>query len=120
MTTPNNHFTSYNLRGAPTFSDAASTEDETNEGIPFSPRWADDAPRGGRQVLNRALKESAAVPLFLAQTFIQSLRDVGYDSTTSAICEPSTMASVRTRPKSASYIRQIGKKGALKDGHSCL
>jgi len=54
---------------------------------PFTPNWASDAPRGGRAVLNRVLKESAVVPLFLAQTFVQSLRDVGYDSTTSALCE---------------------------------
>jgi phosphatidylserine/phosphatidylglycerophosphate/cardiolipin synthase-like enzyme len=53
----------------------------------FEPSWAADAPRGGRVVLNRVLKESAVVPLFLAQTFVQSLRDVGYDSTTSALCE---------------------------------
>lgn len=49
--------------------------------------WADDAPRGGRAVMNRMIKESATVPLFFAQTLIQSLRDVGYNHTTSALCE---------------------------------
>jgi hypothetical protein len=33
----------------------------------FSPNWAADAPRGGRAVLTRVLKESATVPLFLAR-----------------------------------------------------
>lgn len=42
-----------------------------------TPQWSADAPKGGKAVLTRALKESAAVPLFLAQTFVQSLRDVG-------------------------------------------
>jgi hypothetical protein len=40
--------------------------------------WSDDAPRGGRAVMNRMIKENATVPLFFAQTLIQSLRDVGY------------------------------------------
>jgi hypothetical protein len=80
----------------------------------FAPRWAADAPRGGRQVLNRALKESAAVPLFLAQTFIQSLRDVGYDSTTSAICEHIDNGIMADATEIRVYIRQTGKKGALK------
>ena len=71
-------------------------------------------PGGGRQVLNRALKESAAVPLFLAQTFIQSLRDVGYDSTTSAICEHIDNGIMADATEIRVYIRQTGKKGALK------
>jgi len=49
--------------------------------------WSEDAPRGGRAVMNRMIKESATVPLFFAQTLIQSLRDVGYNHTTSALCE---------------------------------
>ena len=32
----------------------------------FNPNWASDAPRGGRAVLTRILKESATVPLFFA------------------------------------------------------
>ena len=65
-------------------------------------------------MLNRALKESAAVPLFLAQTFIQSLRDVGYDSTTSAICEHIDNGIGAEATEIRVYIRQSGKKGALK------
>lgn len=49
--------------------------------------WSDNAPRGGKTVLNRAIKEGSAVPLFLGQTVINSLRDMGYNSTTSALCE---------------------------------
>ena len=60
---------------------------EKGDSTAFAPRWSADAPKGGRVVLARALKESCAVPLFLAQTFVQSLRDAGYDSTTSALCE---------------------------------
>jgi hypothetical protein len=60
-----------------------------------------------------ALKESAAVPLFLAQTFIQSLRDVGYESTTSAICEHIDNGIGADATEIRVYIRQRGKKGAL-------
>ena len=57
------------------------------EPIESAINWSSDAPRGGRTVLNRILKENAAVPLFFAQTLISSLRDVGYNHTTSALCE---------------------------------
>ena len=59
-------------------------------------------------------RKSAAVPLFLAQTFIQSLRDVGYDSTTSAICEHIDNGIGADATEIRVYIRQTGKKGALK------
>src|SRR6266446_1810620 len=49
--------------------------------------WGDSAPKGGRTVLGRILKDGAKVPLFLGQTLIASLRDLGYNSTTSALCE---------------------------------
>jgi hypothetical protein len=49
--------------------------------------WGDTAPRGGRAVLNRMLKGDGKVPLFIGQTLIKSLRDQGYNSTTSALCE---------------------------------
>src|SRR5579871_1649345 len=51
------------------------------------PQWGDDAPRGARAVLGRIIKDGANVPLFLGQTLINSLRDVGYNHTTSAVCE---------------------------------
>jgi hypothetical protein len=53
----------------------------------FTPRWSANAPRGGRTVLSRVLKDGKTVPVFLGQTLIRSLRDVGYNSTTSALCE---------------------------------
>lgn len=92
----------------------AQIDNVSNETSQISPRWAANAPKGGRNVLNRALKESAAVPLFLAQTFIQSLRDVGYDSTTSAICEHIDNAIGAAASEVRVLIRQAGKKGALK------
>ncbi len=113
MTNIDDHLLSHNLR-APSFSEGEPSESESNEAIPFSPRWAGDAPKGGRTVLNRVLKESAAVPLFLAQTFIQSLRDVGYDSTTSAICEHIDNGIGADASEIRVYIHQTGKKGALK------
>ena len=111
MTNINGYVANDDLVATP---ETTNTESIPNESIPFSPRWAADAPKGGRQVLNRALKESAAVPLFLAQTFIQSLRDVGYDSTTSAICEHIDNGIGAEATEIRVYIRQSGKKGELK------
>jgi Histidine kinase-, DNA gyrase B-, and HSP90-like ATPase len=76
-----------------------------------SPNWASDAPRGGRAVLNRVLKESTAVPLFLAQTFVQSLRDVGYDSTTSALCEHVDNSIEAGAKEVRVFFRQKGRNG---------
>ena len=78
-----------------------------------APKWADDAPRGGRTVFNRVLKDATAVPLFLAQTFIQSLRDVGYDSTTSALCEHVDNSIGADAEEVRIYFRQTGRKEAL-------
>lgn len=49
--------------------------------------WGDSAPKGGKSVLGRILKDGSKVPLFLGQTLVNSLRDMGYNSTTSALCE---------------------------------
>lgn len=49
--------------------------------------WGSAAPKGGRAVLQRILKEGTKVPLFLGQTLVNSLRDVGYNDTISAVCE---------------------------------
>ena len=73
--------------------------------------WAADAPRGGRTVLNRILKENAAVPLFFAQTLISSLRDVGYNHTTSALCEHVDNAIEAGATEVRIFYRQTGKKG---------
>src|SRR5437016_842454 len=77
-----------------------------------SPIWGDDAPKGGKAVLNRIIKEKATVPLFFGQTLIQSLRDMGYSSTTSALCEHVDNAIQWGATEVRVYFRQTGKKGA--------
>jgi len=44
-------------------------------------------PPGARTVLGRVVKDGATVPLFLGQTLVHSLRDLGYNNTTAAVCE---------------------------------
>jgi hypothetical protein len=73
--------------------------------------WAPDAPRGGRAVMGRILKENATVPLFFGQTMIQSLRDVGYNHTTSALCEHVDNALQAGATEIRVYFRQTGKRG---------
>lgn len=46
--------------------------------------WGKGAPTA---ILQRVHKEGAKVPLFLGQTLVNSMRDVGYNDTTSAVCE---------------------------------
>ncbi len=72
--------------------------------------WSADAPRGGRAVMNRMIKESATVPLFFAQTLIQSLRDVGYNHTTSALCEHVDNAYQAGASEIRIYFRQNKRK----------
>jgi Histidine kinase-, DNA gyrase B-, and HSP90-like ATPase len=87
--------------------------DGVNEGgEKFNPNWSSDAPRGGRAVLTRILKESATVPLFFAQTLVQSLRDVGYNNTTSALCEHVDNAIEADAREIRIYFRQNGRRGA--------
>ncbi len=51
---------------------------ESNRKVPETVlNWAPDAPKGGKAVMNRVLKDGASVPLFFAQTLVASLRDVG-------------------------------------------
>jgi hypothetical protein len=73
--------------------------------------WAPDAPKGGKAVMNRVLKDGASVPLFFAQTLISSLRDVGYNTTTSAICEHVDNAIQAGATEIRVYFRQTGKQG---------
>ena len=75
--------------------------------------WADDAPRGGKAVMTRILKDKATVPLFFAQTLIASLRDVGYNHTTSALCEHVDNAISAGASEIRLYFRQVGKRGDL-------
>src|SRR5215472_5158655 len=92
--------------------DGGPHESAEDPGEKFSPNWASDAPRGGRAVLNRILKEAATVPLFFAQTLVQSLRDVGYNTTTSALCEHVDNAIEASATTVRVYVRQTGKRGA--------
>jgi Histidine kinase-, DNA gyrase B-, and HSP90-like ATPase len=87
--------------------------DNSSGGAPSgeSLNWAPDAPRGGRAVMNRILKEKATVPLFFAQTLISSLRDVGYNHTTSALCEHVDNAIEAGASEIRVFVRQTGKKG---------
>ena len=79
-----------------------------------SPVWGKDAPRGGKTVLNRIIREKATVPLFFGQTLIRSLRDLGYNSTTSALCEHVDNAIQWGATEIRVYFRQSGKRGAYK------
>jgi hypothetical protein len=72
--------------------------------------WSLDAPRGGRAVMNRMIKEGATVPLFFAQTLVQSLRDVGYNHTTSALCEHVDNAYQSGATEIRVFFRQASKK----------
>ena len=76
----------------------------------FAPQWGQDAPRGGKAVVNRALKDGSTVPLFLGQTLINSLRDLGYNSTTSAVCEHVDNAIEAGAKEIRVYFRQTGKQ----------
>lgn len=76
-----------------------------------NPSWGEDAPKGGKAVLNRIIKEKATVPLFFGQTLIQSLRDVGYNSTTSALCEHVDNAIQWGATEVRIYFSQTGKRG---------
>jgi hypothetical protein len=80
------------------------------QGDASAPNWGPDAPRGGRAVLNRLLQEKATVPLFFAQTLVQSLRDVGYDTTTSALCEHVDNAIQAGATEIRVFFRQTGKQ----------
>ncbi|NVK58186.1 MAG: ATP-binding protein [Alteromonadaceae bacterium] len=77
----------------------------------FEPQWGDHAPRGGKSVLNRVLKEGTKVPLFLGQTFINSLRDVGYNTTTSALCEHVDNSIQAGATEVRVYFHQTGQRG---------
>jgi hypothetical protein len=76
--------------------------------------WGDNAPKGGRTVLGRILKDGAKVPLFLGQTLVKSLRDVGYNSTTSALCEHVDNAIQWGATEVRVYFQQTGKRGEQK------
>jgi hypothetical protein len=72
--------------------------------------WSADAPKGGSAVMRRILKDGATVPLFFAQTLIASLRDVGYNNTTSAVCEHVDNAIQALATEIRVFFRQTGKQ----------
>lgn len=73
--------------------------------------WGDGAPRGGKVVMSRVLKDGAKVPMFFGQTLIRSLRDQGYSSTTSALCEIVDNSIQWGASNVHIYFRQSGGKG---------
>jgi hypothetical protein len=78
-----------------------------------SPQWGENAPRGGKVVLGRILRDGAKVPLFLGQTLVNSLRDIGYN-TTSALCEHVDNALQWGATEIRVYFHQTGKRGEFK------
>jgi hypothetical protein len=69
-------------------SELNTTEESANPPeVESTVSWGDSAPKGGKAVLSRILRDGAKVPLFLGQTLVNSLRDMGYNNTTSALCE---------------------------------
>lgn len=77
----------------------------------LAPSWGDDSPRGGRVVMARILKEGSKVPLFLGQTLVNSLRDLGYNSTTSALQEHVDNAIQWGATEVRVFFSQKGKRG---------
>jgi hypothetical protein len=97
--------------------ETSATEDsptvpETESGA----QWGANAPRGGRTVLGRILRDGAKVPLFLGQTLVNSLRDLGYNSTTSALCEHVDNAIQWGATEVRVYFCQTGQHGDYKIG----
>jgi Histidine kinase-, DNA gyrase B-, and HSP90-like ATPase len=88
--------------------DAIATDGSGEED--FTPQWGPNAPKGGRAVLNRVLRDGNKVPLFLGQTFINSLRDVGYNNTTSAVCEHVDNAIQAGATEIRVYFHQTGTR----------
>lgn len=90
---------------------------DTELGITFAPsetQWGADAPKGARAVFSRIIKEGANVPLFLGQTMIAALRDLGYNHTTSAICEHVDNSFQWSGQDVRLYFHEKGKKNAKK------
>jgi hypothetical protein len=74
------------------------------------PQWGANAPRGAKAVLARVIKEGANVPLFLGQTLVNSLRDTGYNNTTSAVCELGDNAVESEATVIRVYFAEVGPK----------
>src|SRR5277367_6071835 len=89
--------------------DDADLENSVTDSV--TPQWGAGAPRGAKTVLGRIVKEGANVPLFLGQTLINSLRDTGYNNTTSAICEHVDNAFQWGATEVRVYFNEVGKGG---------
>ena len=77
--------------------------------------WSDNAPKGAKTVFRRMLAEGATtVPLFFGQTFVRSLRDVGYKDSISAVCEHVDNAVQWGAKNVRVYFNQRGKRGDTK------
>lgn len=74
--------------------------------------WGPNAPKGARAVLGRIVKEGANVPLFLGQTLVNALRDLGYNDTTSAICEHVDNAVQWNATEIRVYFHETGRRGS--------
>src|SRR5690606_9852685 len=92
---------------------AMSTNDDVlqDQSHPCVVDWAPDETRGARTVLGRSLTENAHVPLFFAQSLIQSRRDVGYNNTPSALCDHVDNAIQAGATEIRVYFRQTVKRG---------
>jgi len=76
---------------------------------PFS--WGEKMPRGAKSVFTRIIKEGANVPLFIGQTLANALRDLGYNDTTSAVCEFVDNSIQWGAKEVRVYFNESGKKG---------
>ena len=77
-------------------------------------QWGVDAPKGARAVFSRIIKEGANVPLFVGQTMVNALRDLGYNHTTSATCEHVDNSFQWGAKNVRLYFHEKGKKGSRK------
>lgn len=93
---------------------SAPDDNRASQETEVSMHWGTSAPKGGRAVLNRILKDGAKVPLFLGQTLVSSLRDLGYNSTTSALCEHVDNAIQWGATEVRVYFHQTGHRGDFK------
>jgi hypothetical protein len=95
--------------------DATTVEESTSQPeVEATVSWGDDAPKGGKAVLGRILRDGAKVPLFLGQTLVNSLRDMGYNSTTSALCEHVDNAIQWGADEVRIYFHETGRPGDKK------
>jgi hypothetical protein len=78
------------------------------------PQWGEGAPKGARTVFSRIIKEGANVPLFVGQTMVNALRDLGYNNTTSATCEHVDNSFQWGAKDVRLYFHEKGKKGSRK------